>query len=110
MMGLYPSIPHELGLKVLEVALEKRESIQISTSKLVKMAKFLVQNNCFEFNGETKQQISGTAVGTNFAPPYECIFMDQVESEFLKTQIHQPLVWFRCIDDIFFIWTHVQDK
>ena len=38
------------------------------------------------FNGETKQQISGTAVGTKFAPPYACIFMDQVESEFLKTQ------------------------
>ena len=36
--------------------------------------------------------------------------MDQVESEFLKTQIHQPLVWFRYIDDIFFIWIHGQDK
>ena len=32
--------------------------------------------------------------------------MDQVESGFLKTQQHQPLLWFRYIDDIFFIWTH----
>ena len=63
-VGLYPSIPHELDLKVLKVALEKRESIQISTSELVKMAKFVLQNNYFEFNGETKQQISGTAIGT----------------------------------------------
>ena len=106
LVGLYPSIPHELGLKALEGALEKRESIQISTSELVKMAKFVLQNNYFEFNGETKQQISGTAIGTKFAPPYACIFMDQVETEFLKTQIQQPLVWFRYIDDIFFIWTH----
>ena len=36
--------------------------------------------------------------------------MNQVKSEFLKTQTHQPLVWFRYIDDIFFIWTHGQDK
>ena len=36
--------------------------------------------------------------------------MEQVESEFLKTQTHQQLVWFRYIDDIFFIWTHGQDK
>ena len=36
--------------------------------------------------------------------------MDPVESEFLKTQIHQPLVWFRYIDDIFFICIHGQDK
>ena len=109
-VGLYPSIPHELGLKALEEALEKRDSIQISTSDLVKMAKFVLQNNYFEFNGETKQQISGTAIGAKVAPPYACKFMDQVESEFLKTQIHQLLVWFRYIDDTFFIWTHGQDK
>ena len=36
--------------------------------------------------------------------------MEQVESEFLKTQIHQPLVWFRYIGDISFIWTHGPDK
>ena len=47
------------------------------------------------------------AIGTEFAPPYACIFMDQVESEFSKTQQHQPLVWFRYIDDIFFIWTFI---
>ena len=50
------------------------------------------------------------AVRTKFALPYAYIFMDQVESEFLKTEQHQPLVWFRYIDDIFFIWTHGQEK
>ena len=97
-------------MKALEEALEKRDFIQISTSDLVKKAKFVLQNNYFEFNGETKQQISGTAIGTKLAPPYTCIFLDQVESEFLKTQIHQPLVSFRYIDEIFFIWSHGQSK
>ena len=32
--------------------------------------------------------------------------MDQVEIKFLQTQKFQPLVWFRYIDDIFFIWAH----
>ena len=99
-VGLYPSTPHELGLKALEEALGKRDSIQISTSYLVKMAKFVLQNNYFEFNGEIK----------HLALPYAGILMDQVESEFLKTQTHQPFVWFRYIDYIFFIWTHGQDK
>ena len=75
-VGLYPIIPHKPGLQALEEALEKRESIQISTSVLVKMAKFVLQNNYFDFNGETKQQIYGTAIGTKLAPPYTCIFMD----------------------------------
>ena len=39
---------------------------------------------------------------------YGCIFIDQVESEFLKTQNHQPLVWFRYIDDIISIWTQLE--
>ena len=55
---------------------------------------------------ERSRKISGTAIGTKFAPPYACIFMDQVETEFLKTQKHKPLVWFRYIDDVFFIWAH----
>ena len=49
-------------------------------------------NEFNEFNGETKQQSSGTAIDTKFARPYTCIFMDQVETEFFKTQIQQPLV------------------
>ena len=72
------------------------------------MATFLLQNNYLEFIGETKQHISGTAIGTNFAPPYACIFINQVELQFSITQIHQPLVSFRYIDDSSFyldLWT-----
>ena len=36
--------------------------------------------------------------------------MDQIETNFLRTQSHQPMVWFRYIDDIFFIWTHGEEK
>ena len=83
-IGMYPSIPHDLGFKALEETLEKRESKQISTKDLIKLVKFLLQNFYFEFNGEVKQQISETIIGTKFAPPYACIFMDQVEFDFSK--------------------------
>ena len=82
---LYPSISHERGLKEWKEALEKRDSLQISTSDLAKMANLVLQNNYFEFNGETKQQVSCTAIGPKFAPPYAGIFMNQVESDFVKT-------------------------
>ena len=70
------------------------------------MAEFVLKNNFFEFNGEVKRQKSGTAIGTKFAPPYAGIFMDEIETEFLKSQELQPYLWLRYIDDIFFIWTH----
>ena len=74
------------------------------------MASFVLKNNIFEFNGKVKQQISGTAIGTKFAPAYACIFMDKIENNFLKTQQNTPLVWYRFIDDVFFIWTHGEQK
>ena len=74
------------------------------------MAQFVLQNKFFEFNNDVLQQISGTAIGTKFAPPYACIFMDQIETKFLRTQSHQPMIWFRYIKDIFFIWIHGEEK
>ena len=55
-VGLYPSIPHEFGLKALEEALETRESKQISADDLIKLAKFVLQNNYFEFNEEVNNR------------------------------------------------------
>ena len=109
-VGLYPSIPHEAGLRALREALDKQDKKCIPTEGLVKMAEFVLKNNLFEFNGKIKQQVSGTAIGTKFAPPYACLFMDKFETSFLETQQLQPLVWFRYIDDIFFIWTHGEEE
>ena len=68
---------------------------------LVFAREFVLKNNLFEFNSKVFQQISGTAIGTKFAPPYACIYMDRVEQDFLETQELQPLLWLRYIDDIF---------
>ena len=50
------------------------------------MAQFVLKKNFFEFNSDAFQQIPGTAVGAKFAPPCACIFMDQFEPNFLRTQ------------------------
>ena len=36
--------------------------------------------------------------------------MDEVETEFLKSQELQPFLWLRYIGDIFFIWIHGEKK
>ena len=74
------------------------------------MTEFVLKNNIFEFNEKVKQQVAETAIGTKFAPPYACIYMDEVETEFLKMQELQRLVWLQYIDDIFFIWNHSEDE
>ena len=108
-MALSPSIPHKAGLKALKNALHKRKQKHIPTDKLINMAEFALKNNFFEFNCSVKQQVSETVIGTKCAPTYACIYMDEVVTEFLKTQERTPLVWYRYIDDIFFSWTHVKE-
>ena len=70
------------------------------------MAQLVLQNNLnnriTKFNNDVFQQRFGTAVGTKVAPPYAFIFMAQIENNFLRTQNHQPIVWFKYINDIFF--------
>ena len=36
--------------------------------------------------------------------------MDDLETKFLQSQSLQPLVWFRYINYIFFIWTHGKEE
>ena len=103
---VYIQVYHTEGILALKSKSEEQTSSKIPTNDLVKLAEFVLKNNFFEFNNEIKQQISGTAIGTKFAPPYACIYMDKTETDFLKTQELQPFVWLRYIDDIFFIWMH----
>ena len=105
-VGLYPSIPHKAGLQALKNILEKIDQKHIPTEKLISMAEFVLKNNFFEFNGSVKQQVSGMVIATKCAPTYTCIYMDELETELLKTQERASLVWFRYINDIFFIWTY----
>ena len=43
------------------------------------MADFVLKNNLFQFDCKFDEQISSMAIGTKFAPPYACVFMNNVE-------------------------------
>ena len=109
-VALYPSIPHEDGLETLRERPVKSEDLKLLVIDIVKMTEFVLKNNIFEFDKKVKQQVAGTAIGTKFATPYACIYLDEVETEFLKMQELQRLVWLQYIDDIFFTWNHSEDE
>ena len=89
---LYPSIPHSESLDILKKQYKNYPHKKVSTEDIGKMADFVLKNSLFEFDSKFYKQISGTAIGIKFAPPYACIFMDHIEMEFLKTQEIKP--WF----------------
>ena len=108
--GFYPSISHNAGLKVLYEKLKETSVKNVSSVDLADMPELVLKNNFFQFDSIVKQQISGTAIGTKFTPPYASIFKDKVEIDFLETQAMKPLVWLRYIEDIFFVWNESEEK
>ena len=76
---------------LLKDILERRKDKKVLINDLVKMAAFVLKNNYFRFDGEVKDQTSGTT-GPKFAPTYASIFMDEIETNFLDTQEYKHLV------------------
>ena len=109
-VGLYPSIPHKDGLEALRVALEGREDKTISTESLLELAKCVLENNVFEHDGKVFRQKQGTAIGTKMAPNYAIIFMADLEEKILNSAPLKPMMWWRYIDDIFFLWEHGEEE
>ena len=55
------------------------------------MAEFVLKNNYFEFYSNVKDPSSGTAIGSKFASPYTCTYMDQIGNQLLQIEQIQPL-------------------
>ena len=106
-VGLYPNIPH---LASVYRFLETRKNKQISKDTLAELAEIVKKNNIFEFDEKTFKQKRGTAIGTKFAPPYAIFFMADLEEKLLEIFEKKTMIWWRYIDDIFFIWEHDEES
>ena len=81
-----------------------------NTHSVVGLASLVLENNYFEFNDRIYRQKLGTALGTKLAPAYANLLMTRLEEKLLEASVDKPLVWMRFIDDVFFIWTHGEEK
>ena len=109
-VGLYPNIPHDYGLAALRKALDTREDQNISTDSLTELAKLALKNNFFEHNLRIFKQEQGTAIGAKFAPSYAIVVLDDFEKDAIDGFHLKPWVWWRYIDDVFFIWDHDEES
>ena len=110
--ALYTNIPNKEGIECIEEILKKeRNSLEKpSNESLIRLLELVLRRNNFKFNGTQYLQIGGTAMGTRVAPTYANLFMRSLETKILNESEYKPTVWYRYIDDIFFIWEHGEDK
>ena len=104
--SLYTNIPHAEGNKSVKTPVQKH-SKRISSAKIITTFLVLILTlNNFISNSKNYLQIKGFVVGTICAPSYTNIFMDHFERKFIYPFIKTfSLIYVRCIDHIFLIWT-----
>ena len=105
--ALYTNIPHDDMLTSLSHFLQKLDRTNSSippTSTVIKLAKHVLENNFFTFEGQCYQQVFGTAMGTPMAPSVANLFMGWLEDQLLDNSPVpiQINTWKRFFDDIFF--------
>ena len=108
--GLHPNTPHGEDLASLYKFLETRENKQILNDTLAELTEIVLKNNSFEFDEKTFKQKCGTATGRKFAPPYAILFTANLEEKMLEIFEKKTMIWWRYIDDIFFIWEHGEES
>ena len=103
--SLYTNIPHNERILSCMYYLDKdRGNNHFYTQNICKLLRIVLENNCFDFNGETFLQTTGTAMGSPMAPSYASLFMGKFKEDFINSISPKPDVWLRFLDDIVMVW------
>ncbi|CAJ0933296.1 unnamed protein product [Ranitomeya imitator] len=107
--SLYTSIRHSDGIESVMSFLSRHTTFSDLQLKFCKdLLTMVLTRNFFIFEDQFFIQKRGTAMGSNMAPPYANIFMDQFEITYVYPHsnfVSNIAYWRRYIDDVFLIWT-----
>src|SRR6218665_2885891 len=70
----------------------------------------IMTNNDFTFNKELYLQVFGTAMGKIFAPNLANIYLIDLDKGAMEGFRIKPNLFFRFLDDIFFIWPGTREE
>ena len=108
--SLYTNIPFDEGISATCEALSRNGHTNPPIADLKSLMTHVLTMNNFTFMGDHYLQVFGTAMGTRMAPSFACLFMSRLEDQMLNSAPCRPWVWWRYIDDVFFIWTREEDS
>ena len=114
-VSLYSNISHDLGYEAIEYWVTKYNNgiERIPSNLILEGCMLVLENNSFEFNNTNYLQISGTAMGTKFAPNYANLVLGYLEHllfYIIQTKFSISIAikfrkrYKRYLDDVFIIW------
>lgn len=107
--ALYTNMQFDRVMETVRKAFRKHPSPDRPDDFLLSLLDLTIRNNDFEFYGTTYLQTCGMAMGKTYAPGLADIYMEEFDEKAHQYHI-VPILYFRFLDDIFFIWTGSEDE
>ena len=102
--NLYTMVPQVEGVLSLKKMLDhlKLKNIDgLKVETIIKLSRFVMQNNCFSYNGQYYHQIRGGATGPPLTLTIANCYMFFYEQQIVKQIKNSFGLYFRYIDDLF---------
>ena len=102
--ALYTNMEISRSIQCFEEMLSKTSGEKRPDKELVELLELSLRNNDFMFNSKHYLQTKGTAMGKRFAPALANIYLLEFDEKATNGYKTKPILYFRYIDDIFFLW------
>lgn len=102
--ALYTNMDIDRTITCVRDIFNKNKNPKRPDNEILKLLEISLKNNDFEFNGKYYLQILGTAMGKRFAPSLANLYLLEFDEKAANGFPIKPLLFFRYLDDIFFIW------
>ncbi|CAF1534998.1 unnamed protein product, partial [Didymodactylos carnosus] len=110
--NLYTNVPVHEAIEITLDMLFKRPTPPprpFTRPQLKRLLEIAVCDIPFRFLDKIYIQIDGVAMGSPLGPILADLFMSNIEQKLNKFSANKPLVWIRCVDDIFCIFKKQQN-
>jgi hypothetical protein len=102
--SLYPNMIIDRSLEVVREAFEKTPDPNRPDTEVLKLLEISLRRNESVFADNFYRQVCGTAMGKRYAPSLADLYLIKLDHCAKYGFKIKPLIYFRYLDDIFFIW------
>ena len=103
--SLYTNMTLDRIISTVKDALLRHPATDRPDEYLLRLLDLTLRSNDFAFNGDIFLQTCGAAMGIPYAPALADIYLQEFDEKARSGFNIHPLLYFRYIDDIFFVWT-----
>lgn len=103
--ALYTNMHIDRTIETVREALRKHPVDGRPDQHIIRLLEITLRNNDFVFDKEFFLQICGTAMGKTYAPALADLYLEHFDDVAYNNFYIRPLLYFRFLDDIFFVWT-----